>query len=207
MNSPLVSFTEISPNKTSPRNHTIDTITIHCTAGHLNVRALGTHFADKNQQASSNYGIDDEGRIALYVDEADRSWCSSNAANDNRAITIEVSSDGFPPYAVTDSAYASLIYLVADICKRNSIKKLRWSHDKALLNKLDDNSELKQNITLHKWFANKACPGPYLEERMFDIVAKVNALLQNREFIEKIIGFAVHKTGLDGGVLLFYDAN
>ena len=177
MNSPLISFTEISPNRTSPRNHDIDTITIHCTAGHLNVRELGKFFADKARQASSNYGIDDEGRIALYVDEADRSWCSSSAANDNRAVTIEVSSDSSEPYAVTDAAYSSLIYLVADICKRNGIKKLRWFHDKNLVFKRDDNSELLQNLTIHKWFANKACPGKYLEERMFDIAAKANALL------------------------------
>lgn len=97
MNSPLVSHTEISPNRTTPRNHKIDTITIHCTAGHINVRALGKLFSAKGRMASSNYGIDDLGHIALYVDEADRSWCSSNAANDNRAVTIEVSSDDTAP--------------------------------------------------------------------------------------------------------------
>ena len=155
MNSPLVSHTEISPNRTTPRNHKIDTITIHCTAGHINVRALGKLFSAKGRMASSNYGIDDLGHIALYVDEADRSWCSSNAANDNRAVTIEVSSDDTAPYAVT-----------AD-----------WFHDKTLVGKLDDKGEPVQNMTLHKWFKNKACPGQYLEERMFEIAAKVNALL------------------------------
>lgn len=105
MNSPLVSHTEISPNRTTPRNHKIDTITIHCTAGHINVRALGKLFSAKGRMASSNYGIDDLGHIALYVDEADRSWCSSNAANDNRAVTIEVSSDDTAPYAVTAEAF------------------------------------------------------------------------------------------------------
>lgn len=177
MNSPLVSHTEISPNRTTPRNHKIDTITIHCTAGHINVRALGKLFSAKGRMASSNYGIDDLGHIALYVDEADRSWCSSNAANDNRAVTIEVSSDDTAPYAVTAEAFSSLIYLVADICKRNGIQKLRWFHDKALVGKQDDKGELIQNMTLHKWFKNKACPGQYLEERMFEIAAKVNALL------------------------------
>ena len=168
MNSPLVSHTEISPNRTSPRNHKIDTITIHCTAGHIDVRALGKIFAAPARMASSNYGIDDEGHIALYVDETDRSWCSSNADNDNRAVTIEVSSDYKAPYSVTDAAFSSLVYLVADICKRNGIQKLRWFHDKG---------EPVQNMTLHKWFKNKACPGQYLEERMFEIAAKVNALL------------------------------
>ena len=109
MNSPLVSHTEISPNRTSPRNHKIDTITIHCTAGHIDVRALGKIFAAPARMASSNYGIDDEGHIALYVDETDRSWCSSNADNDNRAVTIEVSSDYKAPYSVTDAAFSSLV--------------------------------------------------------------------------------------------------
>lgn len=177
MNSPLVSHTEISPNRTTPRNHKIDTITIHCTADHINVRALGKLFAAKACMASANYGIDDQGHIALYVEESDRSWCSSNAANDHRAVTIEVSSDEKAPYRVTDAAFSSLIYLVADICKRNGITKLRWFHDKTLVGKVDKSGEPVQNMTLHKWFKNKACPGQYLEERMFEIAAKVNALL------------------------------
>lgn len=177
MNSPLVSHTEISPNRTSPRNHKIDTITIHCTAGHIDVRALGKIFAAPARMASSNYGIDDEGHIALYVDETDRSWCSSNADNDNRAVTIEVSSDYKAPYSITDAAFSSLVYLVADICKRNGIQKLRWFHDKGLVGKEDTTGQLRQNMTIHKWFAKKDCPGQYLEERMFEIAAKVNALL------------------------------
>lgn len=177
MNSPLVSHTEISPNRTTPRNHKIDTITIHCTAGHINVRALGKLFAAKARMASANYGIDDQGHIALYVEESDRSWCSSNAVNDHRAVTIEVSSDEKAPYRVTDAAFSSLIYLVADICKRNGITKLRWHNEKALIGQEDSDGELIQNMTLHKWFKNKACPGQYLEERMFEIAAKVNALL------------------------------
>lgn len=175
--SPLVSYTAISPNRTSPRNHKVDTITIHCTAGKLTLQNLGKMFAEKSRKASSNYGIDEYGAIALYVHEADRSWCSSNAENDNRAVTIEVSSDSKSPYQVTDDAYASLIYLVADICRRNGIKKLRWHHEKSIVGKEDSEGNLLQNLTLHKWFAAKACPGAYLEERMFDIAAKVNALL------------------------------
>lgn len=174
-NSKLVSYTKLSPMHSGARTHVIDTVSIHCMAGNLSVETCGEIFQTK--EASSNYGIGSDGRIALYVDEANRSWCTSNAANDNRAVTIEVSSDEKEPYAVTDAAYSSLIYLVADICKRNGIRKLRWYHDKNLLYKKDDDSELMQNLTIHKWFANKACPGQYLEERMFDIAAKVNALL------------------------------
>ena len=177
MNSPLVVHTNLSPNKTAKRTRAIDTITIHCTAGQVTAEQLGQMFEKKERKASSNYGVGKDGRIGLYVNEESRSWCSSNAGNDHRAVTIEVSSDAKAPYAVSDAAYASLIYLVADICRRNGIKKLLWKHDKTLVGKTDADGNLVQNMTLHKWFANKACPGAYLEERMFDIAAKVNALI------------------------------
>lgn len=172
-NSPLVSYVKISPNKTSPRNHKIDTITIHCMAGNLTVERCGELFANPSRQASSNYGIGSDGRIALYVDEKDRSWCSSNGANDHRAITIEVANDGgAPDWHVSDKALASLIKLCADICKRNNIKKLMWQGDKSLIGQVD-----KQNMTVHRWFAAKACPGDYLYGRHSYIANEVNKLL------------------------------
>lgn len=125
-NSPLVNYTKISPNKTSPRNHAIDTITIHCVVGQCSVETLGEVFAPTSRQASSNYGIGYDGKVGMYVEGKDRSWCSSSASNDNRAITIEVASDTTHPYAVTAKAYAALLDLVTDICKRNGIKKLLW---------------------------------------------------------------------------------
>ena len=126
-NSPLIVYKKISPNKTSPRNHIIDTITIHCMAGNLTVETCGNLFAQSSRQASSNYGIGSDGKIAMYVEEKDRSWCTSNKANDMRAITIEVANDGgAPDWHVSDKAMNSLIELVADICKRNNITEL-WT--------------------------------------------------------------------------------
>ena len=171
-NSPLVDFTRISPNKNSPRNNTIDTITIHCTACQVSVERLGEIFAPKTKQASSNYGIGYDGRIGMYVEEKDRSWCTSSKANDNRAITIEVASDSTAPYKVKDAAYRSLILLVADICKRNGIKQLLWKGDKSLIGKPEE-----QNMTVHRWFANKACPGDYLFNLHSQIAQEVNELL------------------------------
>lgn len=171
-NSPLVSFTRISPNKTSPRNHKIDTVTIHCVVGQLSVESLGASFASSDRQASSNYGIGPDGRIGMYVEEKDRSWCSSNRANDHRAITIEVASDTTHPYAVTDAAYKALIDLLVDICKRNGIEKLLWKNDKSLIGQVD-----KQNMTVHRWFAPKECPGEYLFSRHAQIANEVNARL------------------------------
>ena len=90
-NSKLVSYTKISPNKTAPRNHKIDTLTIHCYVGNVSVESMGEWFVQPSAQASANYGIGVDGRIGLFVEEKDRSWCSSNRANDNRTMTIECS--------------------------------------------------------------------------------------------------------------------
>ena len=168
-NSSLVSYTKISPNKTSPRNHAIDTITIHCVVGQLSVESLGNVFAPADRQASSNYGIGSDGRIGMYVEEKDRSWCSSNKSNDHRAITIECASDTIHPYSINDKVYASLIKLCVDICQRNNIKELKWKADKSLIGQPD-----KQNLTVHRWFSATACPGDYIYSRLGQIVDDVN---------------------------------
>lgn len=172
-NSSLVSYTKISPNRTQNRNHAIDTVTVHCVVGQCSVETLGNIFAPTSIQASSNYGVGYDGRIGMYVEEKDRSWCSSNAANDHRAITIEVASDTTHPYAVNDKALAALIELLADICKRNSIKKLVWSTNK------DDRVNHRNgcNMTVHRDYANKSCPGDYLYNKHGYIAEQVNKRL------------------------------
>lgn len=176
-NSPLVSYTKLSPNHSGQRTHAIDTITIHCVVGQCSVERLGEIFAPTSRQASCNYGVGTDGRIGMYVEEKNRSWCSSSNANDQRAITIEVASDTTEPYAVNDKAYNATIRLVADICKRNSIKKLVWSTDKnQRINHLNG-----CNMTVHRDFANKSCPGKFLYDRHGDIAAKVNAILGGGE--------------------------
>lgn len=173
-NSPLVTYTRITKNKTSPRNHAIDTITIHCIVGQWTAKQGCDYFATTDRQCSANYVVGKDGSIGLSVDEKDRSWCSSNGTNDNRAITIEVASDTTHPYAVTAKAYAALLDLVTDICKRNGIKKLVWS-----TNKNDRvNHRNGCNMTVHRDFANKACPGEYLYSRHGEIAAEVNRRLQ-----------------------------
>lgn len=186
-NSPLVNYTKISPNRTKDRDHDIDTITIHCVVGQCSVETIGNVFADPARKASSNYGIGPDGRIGMYCEEKDRSWCTggkdrngntirvngiSGGDNDHRAITIEVASDKTHPYAVKDAAFKSLINLVADICKRNNIKQLKWKGDKSLVGQTD-----KQNMTVHRWFSTKSCPGDYLYQRMGTIAEEVNKKL------------------------------
>ena len=172
-NSPLVTYTNITKNKTSPRKHAIDTITIHCIVGQWTAKQGCDYFATTDRECSANYVVGKDGSIGLSVDEKDRSWCSSNSTNDHRAITIEVASDTSEPYAVTDAAYNALIKLVADICKRNGIKKLVWSTSKT------DRVNHKNgcNMTVHRDFANKSCPGTYLYERHGKIAEAVNKLL------------------------------
>lgn len=188
-NSSLVCYTALSPNCTKPRNKAIDTITIHCMAGNLSVETCGNVFAPPSRQASSNYGIGSDGRIALYVDEANRSWCTSSSANDNRAVTIEVANTvAADPWPVSDKAYAALLYLVTDICRRNGIKRLLWKGDKSLIGQVD-----KQNMTVHRWFAAKACPGDYLYNLHGAIAEEVNKRLtaaEKQEDVEMPVTYA-----------------
>ena len=172
-NSSLISYTKLSPNHSGKRTKKIDTITIHCMAGQLSVESCGALFAKSSRQASSNYGIGPDGRIALYVDEGNRSWCTSSNANDQRAVTIEVASDATHPYAVRDKAYDALLDLVTDICKRNGIKKLVWSTSKS--NRVGHLNGC--NMTVHRDYAAKACPGDYLYNLQDEIAAEVNRRL------------------------------
>ena len=173
-NSSLATYTRISKNKTSPRNHTIDTITIHCIVGQWTAKQGCDYFATTNLQCSANYVVGMDGSIGISVDEKDRSWCSSNSANDHRAITIEVASDTTHPYAVTDAAFAALINLVEDICRRNGIMRLVWS--------TNENDRVNHrngcNMTVHRDYAHKACPCDYRYNRHGEIAAEVNRRLQ-----------------------------
>lgn len=166
-NSPMVSHTHISTNRNHPRNHRIDKITVHHMAivGGT-VEQCGNVFAPSSRQASSNYGIGVDGRVGLYVDEGDRSWASSNAQNDHRAVTIEVANDGgSPDWHVSDASWNSLVELCADICRRNGIQRLIWTGD------------ANGNLTCHYMFAATVCPGPYLKGRMAELATAVNAKL------------------------------
>lgn len=175
-NSSLVSYTQISPNKSSPRKYDITRITIHCVVGQVTVQSLGGIFAPSSKQASSNYGIGKDGKVGMYVEEKDRSWCSSNADNDNRAVTIEVASDTYAPYKVTSAAYATLLDLVTDICRRNGKTKILWFGDKAKTLAYQPKAG-EMVMTVHRWFANKSCPGDYLYNLHDEIAAEVNKRL------------------------------
>ena len=175
-NSKLVSYVKLSPNNSGNRKYPITRITPHCVVGQLSVETLGTIFEKPSRKASCNYGIGSDGRIGMYCEEKNRSWCSSNADNDNRAVTIECASDNTHPYTFNNTVYNRLIDLCVDICKRNCKNKLLWFNDK--------NKSLSYNpapnemiITVHRWFSKKACPGDWLMNHMNDLVNKVNSRL------------------------------
>lgn len=179
-NSSLICYTKISPNKTSPRTHKIDRITPHCVVGQLSAESICGCFTSPSRKASCNYGIGTDGRISLCVEEKDRSWCSSSSANDHRAVTIECASDKTEPYAMNDAVYESLINLCTDICRRNGKTKLIWFGDKekTLAYEAKDDEMI---ITVHRWFANKSCPGNWLYDRLGDLAAKVTANLNGNK--------------------------
>ena len=175
-NSSLVSYTKLSPNHSGLRTHSIDRITPHCVVGQLSAESICGCFTSTSRQASCNYGIGTDGRVSLCVEEKNRSWCSSSNANDQRAVTIECASDLTEPYAMNSAVYATLVNLCTDICKRNGKSKLLWLGDKdKTLNYSPKSDEMV--LTVHRWFANKSCPGNWLYARLGDLAAKVTASL------------------------------
>ena len=175
-NSPMVAYTKLNPNNSGQRTHSIDRITPHCVVGQCTAEGLGDWFAKSSTQASSNYGVDKDGRVGLYVEEKDRSWCSSSSANDQRAVTIECASDTSEPYAFRDAVYQTLIKLCADVCQRNEKRKLLWLEDKDKTLAYEPAAD-EMVLTVHRWFANKSCPGNWMYARMGDLAAKVTAAL------------------------------
>jgi len=175
-NSSLVSYTKLSPNHSGQRTHYIDRITPHCVVGQLTAESICGCFTSPSREASCNYGIGKDGKIALCVEEKNRSWCSSSSANDQRAVTIECASDLNHPYAMTTAVYNSLVKLCTDICKRNGKKKLLWLGDKnKMLNYSPKSDEMV--LTVHRWFASKSCPGDWLYSRLGDLASKVTIKL------------------------------
>ena len=192
-NSPLVSYTKLSPNHSGQRTHAIDRITPHCVVGQCSVETLGNIFAPTSRQASCQYGIGVDGRVGMYVEEKNRSWCSSSNENDQRAVTIECASDTTHPYAFKDVVYNKLIELCVDICKRNGKMKLLWLGDKTKTLNYNPAAD-EMVLTVHRWFANKSCPGDWMYSRMGDLASKVTA---------KLGGSSASNPGTAGGNVLY----
>ena len=179
-NSPLVDCVKMSPNHSGKRTHRIDRITPHCVVGQCSAERIGDCFP-AGREASCNYGIGYDGRVCLIVDEANRSWCTSSNANDQRAITIECASDSTHPYAFKDACYKKLVKLCIDICQRNGIKKMLWINNKEKA--LNYEPKAGEGIfTVHRWYANKSCPGDWMYNRMGQLCDEVNAGLNGGSY-------------------------
>lgn len=194
----MVSYTRLSPNHSGQRTHSIDRITPHCVVGQLSAESICRCFTSPSRQASCNYGIGTDGRVSLCVEEKNRSWCSSSNANDQRAVTIECASDKTEPYAMNSRVYDSLVKLCTDICRRNGKKKLLWLGDRnKTLNYAPKSDEMV--LTVHRWFANKSCPGDWLYARLGDLAARVTAALGTGISADKAASqlYRVRKTWAD----------
>lgn len=178
MYSKLIDASLDSPNCSSRNGKKIQLVTIHVVDGDLGLNTMLNMFAQPSFKASCNYCITSDGFIGGVVPEEKRSWCTSNRANDEMAVTIEMANDGGKStgYHVADAAIEALVELLVDICKRNGIPRLIWKNDKTLIGK-----PAEQNMTVHRWFANKACPGDYLMGRMASIAKEVNTIMEDNK--------------------------
>lgn len=158
-----------SSNYNKGRNgYKVCKITPHHMAGVLSAESCGRIFQDANRNASSNYGIGNDGKIACYVGEENRAWTSSSPSNDYQAITIEVSNcENGGQWKISDAAWNSLVNLCVDICKRYNFKLV-----------YDGTS--KGSLTRHNMFASTSCPGPYLQGRFQELADTVNAKLEGK---------------------------
>lgn len=174
-NSSLVNVTMLSRHHSGTRIYPISRISVHAVVGQLSAESIGNCFMG-DREASCNYGIGTDGRVVLCVDEGNRSWCTSSKDNDNRAVTIECASDSRAPYAFNDAVYNKLVDLCVDICQRNGKTKLIWINDKSTALAYQPAAD-ELILTVHRWFANKSCPGDWMMGRMSDLAATVTARL------------------------------
>ena len=185
-NSNLVDLVSYSPNHSGRRTHPITKIAIHHTAGVLTAAGIGSVFKSTSRQASCNYGIGNDNKVVLVVDECNRAWTTSSAWCDNRAVTIEVSNCQYGGnWLVSDRVLNTLIDLVTDICRRNKIKNCTYTGGKDGI------------LQMHKWYAQTSCPGPYLASKFTYIAQEVNKRLRGEKTISISNLYRVRKAWSD----------
>ena len=163
-NSALVDYVDLSPHYYSRDGAKITTITVHHMAGKLTIEECGRLF--HSRKASSNYGIDSKGRVAMYVPEKYGAWTNGNAYSNKKSVTIEVANDQIGGnWHVSDKALAKCIELCADICKRNGIVKLNFTGNR------------NGNLDMHRYWMATGCPGDYLASKFPYIQNEVNKIL------------------------------
>ena len=185
-NSSLVNLVSYSPNHSGRRTHPITKIAIHHTAGVLTAAGIGNVFKSTARQASCNYGIGNDNKVVLVVDECNRAWTTSSSWCDNRAVTIEVSNCQYGgSWLVSDRVLNTLIDLVTDICRRNGIKNCTYT------------GGTDGVLQMHKWYAQTSCPGPYLASKFTYIAQEVNKRLRGEKIINISNLYRVRKAWSD----------
>lgn len=175
MHSSMAKYVNLSPNHSGPRNHKVDTLTPHYMAGNLTIETCAQIFKPVSRQASSNYGIGSDGRVGVYVEEENRAWTSGSGANDHRAITFECAN--LPDGSLTNACWNSLVALCADICERYDYSGVYYCG-------AADYSRLpkgKMLLTMHKWFQDTDCPGPWLSLQFERLAREINAKIAGKE--------------------------
>lgn len=185
-NSSLVNLVSYSPNHSGRRENPITKIAIHHTAGVLTAAGIGSVFKSTSRKASCNYGIGNDNKVVLVVDEVNRAWTTSSSWCDNRAVTIEVSNCQYGGnWIVSDRVLNTLIDLVTDICRRNKIKNCTYT------------GGTDGVLQMHKWYAQTSCPGPYLASKFTYIAQEVNKRLRGEKTISISNLYRVRKAWSD----------
>ena len=168
-----MAISTLAKKKLLKRNYTamagkeIEHITIHhCAVVNATAEGMYNAFNNEMRAASANYFIDSDGGIYCFVDELHRAWTSGTVLNDGRAITIEVSNNAGAEkdWSISEQAFAALIDLCTDICKRYNLTAY-----------FDDTANATFN--LHRHFQATQCPGAYIYNNMKQITQLVNARL------------------------------
>lgn len=143
--------------------------TPHHMAGVLTAEQCGKIFQNSGRNASSNYGIGNDGTIYGYVDEDNRAWTSANKTNDCQAITVEVSNSSIGgDWPISEAAWNSLVALAVDVCRRYNFR-------------LEYDGTKNGSLTCHNMFAATSCPGPYLQRRLPELAVVVNEILDGEK--------------------------
>lgn len=163
--SDMTRYVRISPNTSGYRTAPISKVTVHHMAGNCTVEVCGEIFANQSRQASSNYGVGSDGRVACYLEEEFHPWTSASYWNDDRAITLEVADYDLDEWSPSDAAYAATVALCADICDRYGIEP-------------SYTGDTDGTFTEHMMFAPTGCPGPWWHEHMPQFIEDVKAAME-----------------------------
>lgn len=142
-----------------------DRIVLHHMAAVLTAKECGRLFQRKGYGASTHYGVGNDGKIALYVDEKNTAYANGDWEVNCKSVSIEISnSKTGGEWKVGSKALNSTIELVADIAIRNNLGKLVKG----------------KNLVWHSMYFATACPGDYLRSKMDYIVKEANKLINDK---------------------------